>query len=261
MKKFTQLIASALLLGSVSANATVIIFDGNNGGVNANIPGGTVETGMGTSVNSTDVVGDPLTFNDFVVTAGLGNTPAQGSSINFANSNFSVSTHVNMDGRAVYQDVTPAHGGLGAWDGQNNNSDNLTPNQCSPSQCDEVLFFDFGVDTVLNTVWFNGNHTELTSFTDNSGNDVGDTLFNIYFSVDGDSFTRVFNSQQSPTMRDYLDTNATDAYRYWAVSATGWNYNSGGYVEAISFSKVSTPSAIVLMGLMFVGLAFKRSRK
>ncbi len=254
MKFIAGLSLLALGLSATTAQATVISFDGSSS-VGVDNVAATTETATGTAVGG-DVKGDPLTFNDFTVSAGFS------TSTNLAGSSFSKS-EINGSSTA-YQDLAPAVGGLGAFSGQANDAfktdtDNLESNLITSSTGDEVLFFDFTADVLLDQVWFNGNHTETVAFTDNGGFDAGDTLFNVFFSTDGTNYTSVLTGgQKSPTKQDYLMTGPTGSYRYYAVAASGWNSAPGGYVEAISYASVPEPGTLGLMGLGLVGFVIAR---
>ena len=259
MKHILGLTTLALAVGvSSAANANVIIFDGNNGGT---AKAGVVETATGASVG-TDVQGDPLGFSDFSVTAGFS------TQTNLANSSFSMA-EINGSSTA-YQDITPSHGGLGAFSAQaddafKDDTDNLESNLITNSTGDEVLFFAFNSAVVLDQVWFNGDHTENVAFSDNGGFDSGDTLFNIFFSEDGNLYQSVFGNsgltQQAPTDQEYLMTGLTSGYSYFAIAASGWNAAPGGYVEAIKYSSVPEPGTLALLGLGLAGLGLSRRRK
>ncbi|MDX1634889.1 MAG: PEP-CTERM sorting domain-containing protein [Marinobacter sp.] len=257
MKKTIGLSLIALAVaGAGSANATVIIFDGNNGGT---AKAGTLETGTGTTVG-TDVRGDPLAFNDFTVLAGFS------TSTNLADNSFNTS-EINNSSDA-YQDLTPAHGGLGAYSDSANDkfksdTDNLESNLITGSTGDEVLFFNFNTAVILEQVWFNGDHTENVAFTNNGGFDAGDTLFNIFFSTDGMNYQSVFggSGQQAPINQEYLMTGLTSAYSMYAIAATGWNSAPGGYIEAIRYASVPEPGTLALLGLGLAGLGVAGRRK
>jgi hypothetical protein len=239
-----------------TANANMIIFDGNNGGT---AKSGTVATGSGLGTTGTgDVFGDPLSFSGFDVEAGFS------TSTNLADSSFDTS---EIDYSSfVYQDLTPSHGGLGAFSNEANDAfkgdtDNLESNLITGATGDEVLFFNFDSAVVLDQVWFNGSHQENVAFNDNGSFDPEDSLWNIFFSEDGATYTSVFGGgQQSPTEQEFLFTGLTSAYSYFAVAATGWNSATGGYVEAIKYSSVPEPGTLALFALGLGGLVASRKR-
>lgn len=82
------------------------MLDGNNGGITK---AGVVEKAIGT-IAGTDVQGDLIAFPDFTATAGFS------TQTNLANASLN-EAEINQSSTA-YQDITPEHGGLGAYSAQ-----------------------------------------------------------------------------------------------------------------------------------------------
>lgn len=257
------LVKSSLLALTFAAsgivNAGMVIFDGNNGGT---AKSGSVEKATGTDVG-TDVRGDPLEFSVFDVYAGFS------TNTNLADSSFNRLIEIN-ESSVAYQDLTPQHGGLGAFSGDANDAfkddtDNLESNLVTSSSGDEVLFFNFDFSVILEKVWFNGNHTEMVANNLNGQTDASDSLFNIFYSDDGNYYQSVFGTsgltQQAPTGQEYLATGVTEGFNYYAIAATGWNSAPGGYIEAIKYTSVPEPGSLMLFGLGLAGLSLLRRRK
>jgi len=244
----TASLALSLMALSFSAQAT-IIFDGNNGGI---AKSGTVETATGAHTGNPDVWGPVLSFSDFDVWGGY----SVGDNLNKG-----VFNRDNIRRAMVDQDLSPAHGGLGVCSEDQNcagSSDSFSSN-VNGYQSDEILFFDFDNLVSLETVWFNGDHRETVDSDGGLWNQTSEQLFNIYYSVDGNSYSNVFANQLLPTDLDFLSLDA-GSYRYWAVAASGWGKHDG-YVEAIQYTTVPEPSVWALMGLGLLGLGFARRKR
>jgi hypothetical protein len=251
--KLTKLLLSlSLATIAASSHAGLTIFDGNFGGT-AKV--GVVETGTSSTDNNGEPIGDPIRFDD----AGIGFNVSAGRSTttNLAGNSFHISD-IDQSFRA-YQDLYPAHGGLGAVSATSTNGDNLEPGT-GDVNVDEVLFFDFDSLVSLTKVFFNGSHLEHTATGTRSTTDY----FNIFASSDGQTYTSLFGGQQAPTNGEFLETNLNGSlFTMYAVAASGWSAAKGGYVEALEVAnvEVSAPSAMFLLGLSILGMgALSRKR-
>jgi hypothetical protein len=241
-----QLIAGVGIAAfALSVQATTISFDGQ-----LKNSTGTALSGTGGTLLDADVYGSTLGFGDFTVTTGYSNN------FNLAFANFSMINIIQANDRNVYQDINPGNGGLGAFteSGRSGDSDNLNSNLGSGSNFDEILFFNFNQEVLLNTFWFNGNHKETVNTSGNGAQ------FNIFKTTDGNNYSSLYGGQQKPTAAEYLAPNLTTAYSQFAVAMTGWG-DQGGYVEAIQYTSVSAPATIALFGLGLAGLGFTRRKK
>ena len=244
----TASLALSLLAISFSAEANVIIFDGASTAGKAGIPG-TAETASGTYTGNPDVWGDVLNFSDFDVRGGI----SVGDNLNEG-----LFSRGDIRMTAVDQDKHPVNGGLGVCSEDSEcagDSDSFTSSN-PDGNSDEILFFDFDNWVSLETVWFNGDHSEKVDYGNNR---YDKQKFNIYYSLDGDSYTNVFANHQLPKRKDYLTLDA-GSYRFWAVAASGLGKHDG-YVEAIRYTTVPEPSIWALMGLGLLGLGFAQRKR
>jgi hypothetical protein len=244
--KFTPIIiATIVMMTSTIAKSTIISFDG------ADKLGGPPILGTGGTTSGTDVFGQTLEFTNFDVRAGHSTT------LNLGVSNFSISQITfNPSTAGVYQSIDPGHGGLGAETmGGANDVNMFQPNLDGTAFTDEVIFFDFDSSLILDVVYFNGNHEEQT---------MQDAWYNIFKSSDGVNYQKLFN-HKAPTGREYMLTNLTTPYQYYAVAATGTGQNRKGFIEAIGGDEISVqvpaPSIIVLLGFGLVSLGYSRKQR
>lgn len=246
---------AAIMLATTNVQATIISFDG------AIKAGGSPELGTGGTASGADVYGDTLSFTNFDVEAGYS------TATNLAGAGFSLSQITfNPSTKGVYQSISPADGGLGAFTKGGGVDTSILNANFTASTTDEVLFFDFNSNVILSNTWFNGDHTDLTF---ESGNTKA--RFNIFASSDGINYTSLLGSitasHQIPTDHDYISTSPADFYQYYAIASTGGSGSPGGYVEAISFTEeeqdpvpVPEPSIIGLLGLGLLGLGYSRKK-
>jgi hypothetical protein len=239
MKRRVELLTGAvLLLVTNSAVALVFDFDDGVGGIS-----GTVG-----SLNATDGQAPSILF-----TNGSGDQVSVTAGISTGNLCCGDETDINNVRPAdVYWDNDPAgSGGLGVVSGLNGDTDNIEGSITS-YDTDEVLFFDFGNIIELVNVLLNGDHTDLL---DNDGEEQ----WALWTSVDGLTWDSI-SGNLFPADRETLQLGNTLS-RYLAVSAVGPSGQTGGYIEAITYSNsVPEPTTIALLGAGLLGIGFARRR-
>jgi hypothetical protein len=273
----TLVLGSIMSLTSISAQATLVSFDDGDSNYIAGDPG---SYGQVFQNSPYEVGGDAIKFGDFNVFGSL-------SKVNLTSTDwfdYSDSTDMKNGGVAAYQD-SGVNAGLGVYTKTTNtknggsvgSDDSFQSNVGSGASQDEVLIFKFKVDTMLEQIWFNGDHTDSVASGPNKSDNA---IFNIFFSEDGEFFDSIYgydspyNFARAPEDAEYLDTMDGDALlgyinddgftgaKYWAVAATGWG-DHASYVEGIQYSSaVPEPATLALFGLGLLGLGTRaRSNK
>jgi len=221
------LAAGFSFFAAASANATYINFDGV----------------------ANDVRGSELTFGSIKVTGG------HSDGFNLIASSFDRSTQIIADD--IVQDTngnaTP-YGGLGVESGLTNDSDdNLQGSIGGDTKLDEILFFDFSIATIINSIVFNGDHT------DNPNEGMGIKLFT---STNGINYVEASSGYETfGAGEDTLAANFNS--RWFAVAAVGPTQTSdkGAYIAGIDYQSVPEPGSLALLGLGLVGLGYSRKKQ
>jgi hypothetical protein len=247
-KSLLSIIVAAGALSFTSVNASLLVFDNGAGS----------QKGSGIANGPNDVKGnDPIKFVD---SSGqnLDVVGSQSKGKNRVNApTFNHGNDLDWRNYAAYQDLDRNHGGLGVVHKNYTSGadDSLESNE------DEVVFFKFAVEAILNKVFFNGDHKP----TVDTGNAIGaNAVFNIFHSTDNVTYTSIypnigpFFNSRVPDSGESLSVNA-GAFQYWAVSATGYGSHAS-YIEAIDYD-VPEPSIIALFGLGLFGLGFASRRR
>lgn len=220
----TILLATTLSVASLTANATLVDFD--------NV--------------ASDVRGTELTFGDITITGGISDT------FNLIANSFNIS-QITMTG--IVQDGGP-YGGLGVESGKTTVSDdNLQGSINYNTKDDEIMFFDFGSLSFVDSVSFNGDHTD----TPISG--IGIQFFS---STDGESYNEVWdNYKQFNGAFDLFDLDIETQYLAVAAVGPGNVSNTGVYIAGVEASTVTVPApaTLALLGLGLAGLGFTSRKK